>query len=265
MKIAFIGGGNMATALIGGLYAKHSEIQIQVADPNPQVRQRLENEWPLTCFERATDAVQNMEVIVLAVKPQVLSTVLEELGSVLSDQQLVISIVAGIPIKQIASRLNSSPAIVRMMPNMPALIGLGITALFSSESCNDRQRDIAGEIIRAVGEVVWLQQENLMDVVTAVSGSGPAYFFLMMELLVNMAVKNGMNEKDARQLAVQTAVGSGLLAAQSEHSPEELRKMVTSKGGTTEAALNILNQKKFADLFYEALQAALDRGKQLSQ
>ena len=147
------------------------------------------------------------------------------------------------------------------MPNLGARVGQAITALTGKDT---RSVDIAETIFSGCGKTLRLE-EQFFDLVTALSGSGPAYFFLMMELLVNMAVKNGMNEKDARQLAVQTAVGSGLLAAQSEYSPEELRKMVTSKGGMTEAALNVLNQKKFGNIFSEALQAALDRGKQLSQ
>lgn len=265
MKIAFIGGGNMATALIGGLYRSQDEPEkIQVADPNPDVRHRLQEQWPLTCFEHAADAARDMDAVVLAVKPQILPTVLEEIADVLNSDQLVISIVAGIPIKQIADQLQSSPAIVRTMPNMPALISLGITALYGHEDCSATQREMASKIMSAVGEVVWLERENLMDVVTAVSGSGPAYFFYLIEAMQEAGKRLGLPADIAEKLALHTANGAGAMALQSDVDVAELRRRITSRGGTTQAAVERLQAGQFADLVDSAIRAATQRGQQLA-
>ncbi len=265
MKIAFIGGGNMATALIGGLYGSQSEPEkIQVADPNPDVRQRLREQWPLTCFNHAEDAIADMDAVVLAVKPQILPAVLEQIGAVLSSEQLLISIVAGIPIKQIADQLPSSPAIIRTMPNMPALIGLGITALYGDENCSSAQRDMASKVMCSVGEVVWLEKEDLMDVVTAVSGSGPAYFFYLVEAMQEAGRGQGLPADIAEKLALHTANGACAMALQSDIGVHELRRRVTSRGGTTQAALDQLQAGQFSELVDSAIRAATLRGRQLA-
>ncbi len=265
MRIAFIGGGNMASALIGGLFASQTEIEkIQVADPNPQVRAQLEEKWPVSCFEHAVQAIEAVDTVVLAVKPQVMPAVLKEISDLISSGQLLISIVAGIPVSQIAAQLASSPAIIRTMPNTPALVGLGITALYAGEGCSPAQRQMAGELMQAAGEIVWLERENLLDIVTAVSGSGPAYFFYLIEAMRNAAVRLGLPENIAEKLALHTANGASAMALQSNVDVAELRRRVTSRGGTTQAALEQLEIGHFADLVDSAISAATRRGQELA-
>lgn len=265
MKIAFIGGGNMATALISGLYAARQSIAtIQVADPGPDVRQRLQEQWPLSCFATAAEAIEDMDVIVLAVKPQILPLVLEEIGSLVNAGQLIISIVAGIPVSRIARNMQAAPPIVRSMPNTPALIGLGITGLYASENCTQQQRRMAEELMQAAGEVVWLEKENLLDVVTAVSGSGPAYFFYLIEAMRNAGTRLGLPGDIAAKLALHTAYGASTMAMQSGVDVPELRKRVTSKGGTTQAALEQLESGGFEGLVNAAIAAATQRGQELA-
>ncbi len=265
MRIAFIGGGNMATALISGLFAAQGKAQeVRIADPNPEARERLEEKWPVICFNHAAEAIEGMDAIVLAVKPQVLPRVLEEIGAQVTADQLLISIVAGIPIDQIAAPHKSSPAIVRTMPNTPALIGLGITALYASENCSPAQRRMAQELMQAAGEVVWLDQENLLDVVTAVSGSGPAYFFYLIEAMRKAATRLGLPADIAGKLALHTAYGASAMAVQSDVDVAELRRRVTSRGGTTQVALEQLDAGHFEDLVDAAIVAATRRGQQLA-
>ncbi len=265
MKIAFIGGGNMATALIGGLFASDDTAhEIQVADPEPGVRQRLERKWQISCFSRATDAINGMNVIVLAVKPQVLPAVMQETKSLVRPEQLVISMVAGIPVHQIMSQLDGSPAIVRTMPNTPALIGLGITGMYAHESCSGEQREMAQQLMQAAGETVWLEQEGLLNVVTAMSGSGPAYFYYLIETMRKAGTRLGLPAEVAAKLALQTAYGAGALAAQSDLDVVELRRGVTTKGGTTEAAFEQLEAGHFEGLVDSAIAAATQRGQELA-
>jgi pyrroline-5-carboxylate reductase len=257
MRIAFIGGGNMATALIGSLFAsRHSVDRIQVADPGLDARQGLQKRWPVHCFERATDAIKGMDAIVLAVKPQVLPLVLDEIGDLVSDEQLVISIVAGIHTSQIAAKLKSAAPIVRTMPNTPALIGLGITGMYAPISCNLKQRQLTQNLMESAGEVVWLERESLLDVVTAVSGSGPAYFYYLVESL---------RADVAARLALYTAYGASTMAVQSKADVTELRQRVTTRGGTTEAAMNIFEAGHFTELVNSAIAAATRRGQELSE
>jgi len=265
MRIAFIGGGNMASALISGLFASQRKLEkIRVADPNPQVRAQLEEKWPVRCFEHAMQAIEAADAIVLAVKPQVIPAVLKEIGSLVGSSQLVISIVAGIPVSQIAAQLASSPAVIRTMPNTPALIGLGITALYASEGCSPAQRQVAQQLMQTAGEVVWLEREDLLDVVTAVSGSGPAYFFFLIEAMRNAAIRLGLPPDIAEKLALHTANGASAMALQSDLDVAELRRRVTSSGGTTQAALQRLESGHFADLVDSAISAATRRGQELA-
>ena len=163
MRIAFIGGGNMATALISSLFtSRHNVDRIHVADPGAEARKRLQRRWPVHCFEHAADAIKGMEAIVLAIKPQVLPTVLEEIGSLVTSDQLLISIVAGIHTSQIAAKLESNPPIVRTMPNTPALIGLGITGMYARINCSLAQREMTQNLMESAGEVVWLDKESLL-------------------------------------------------------------------------------------------------------
>ncbi len=265
MRIAFIGGGNMATALISSLFAsRHSVDRIQVADPGEQARERLRTRWPVTCFEKAADAIKGMDAIVLAIKPQVLPLVLEEIGNLVSHEQLVISIVAGIPTAQIAASLISNPPIVRTMPNTPALIGLGITGMYARVNCNLAQRELTQNLMECAGEVVWLEKESLLDVVTAVSGSGPAYFYYLIEALRNAGTRLGLPADVAARLALHTAHGASTLAVKSDADVTELRQRVTTKGGTTEAAMEQLTTGHFEQLIDKAVSAATKRGPELA-
>ncbi len=265
MRIGFIGGGNMATALIGGLCAARAQAKrILVADPSPEGRERLEKKWSLSSFSHAVEATEGVDTIVLAIKPQILPGVLREIGDSVSAKQLVISIVAGIPVNQIASQLKSSPAIVRTMPNTPALIGLGIAGIYASENCSLAQRQMAQQLMQAVGAVVWLSQESLLDVVTAVSGSGPAYFFYLVEAMRNAATRLGLPADIAEKLALHTANGASALALQSDVDVAELRRRVTSRGGTTQAAIEQLQAGRFEELVDSAITAATRRGQELA-
>ena len=264
MNIAFIGGGNMATALISGLYKSNPDTKIHVADPNPEVKQRLEAQFPLTCFADATDAIDEMDMIVLAVKPQILPLVLKQIGKRVSDQQLVISIVAGITVKQISDGIDAAAAIIRTMPNTPALLGLGITGLYADDLCSEQQKSQARQLMSAAGETVWLQDESLIDVVTGVSGSGPAYFFYLIEAMRKAGTRLGLPPDVAAKLALHTAYGASAMAVKSNVDVSELRQRVTSKGGTTQAALESLKNSGFEALVDAAVSAATERGRELS-
>jgi pyrroline-5-carboxylate reductase len=266
MRIAFIGGGNMATALISSLYAsRHNVDRIHVADPGDGVRQRLQRRWPVICYEKAADAIEGMDAIVLAVKPQILPYVLEEIGDLVASEQLLISIVAGIPTSQIAKQLKSNPSIVRTMPNTPALIGLGITGMYARVNCSLSQRELTQNLMESAGEVVWLDKESLLDVVTAVSGSGPAYFYYLVEALRNAGAGLGLPEDVAARLALYTAYGASTMAVKSDLDVVELRERVTTKGGTTEAAMERLDAGHFEQLIDSAIEAATMRGRELAK
>jgi len=265
MKIAFIGGGNMATAIIAGLFKSNSDAVVQVGDPGPDVKQRLESQWPLTCYASAAQAIKGMDVIVLAVKPQILPIVLDEIGGQVTSQQLIISIMAGVTVQNIASGLESDAPIVRTMPNTPALLGLGITALYADSNCSQQHRDQAQQLMAAAGETVWLEDESLVDAVTAVSGSGPAYFFYMIEAMSKAGARLGLPADVATKLAVHTAYGASSMAVESDVGVEELRARVTSKGGTTQAALESMHSNGFAELIDTAVSAAAKRGRQLAE
>ena len=266
MKIAFIGGGNMATALISSLFATdHNIDRLQVAEPNAKARQKLEKQWPLTCFANATEAIENMDAIVLAVKPVVVPLVLKEIQDMVNSEQVVVSMVAGVNSELIADQLNSESPIVRTMPNIPALIGMGITGMYASDNCLNRQRAMAQQIMESAGEVVWLEDESLMDVVTAISGSGPAYFFYMIEALRDAGVRLGLSRDVASKLALYTAQGAGAMAVQSDMDVSELRRQVTTEGGTTAAALDLFEAADFALTIDTAVEAATQRSQELAK
>ena len=265
MKIAIIGGGNMATALIGSLFTSdHNINQIRVAEPGIEARERLEKRWPIKCFDQAAEAIEGMDAIVLAVKPAVVSLVLEEIGGLINSKQMIISIAAGIHSDQISAQISSDSPVVRTMPNTPALIGLGITGMYACDKCSQSQRDYAQRIMESAGEVVWLEEEALLDVVTAISGSGPAYFYYMIEALRDAGTRLGLPVATASKLALYTARGAGAMAVQSHADVSELRRRVTTKGGTTEAALNQFIAANFQQMIDSAVEAATRRGQELA-
>lgn len=265
MLITFIGGGNMATALISGLVnPPRAHIQIRVCDPNDRARRHLEGTFGVPTFSDPVSAIENADVIVLAVKPQNMPEVLGSLRSHIHAGQMVLSIAAGITVGSIGGELGANQPIIRSMPNTPALIGHGITGVVAGSGCNALHRERAEEILSAAGEVVWLDDESMMDAVTAVSGTGPAYFFLLTEVLAAVAQELGLPQETSERLASITCFGAGAMMATSPGEAEVLRRRVTSPGGTTQAAMEVLEDGRFRELVSRAVEAARDRSRELA-
>lgn len=264
--ITFIGAGNMARSLIIGLLQDKANVLLRVADPDPQQLDAIRQHWPdVQATQDNAEALQGADVVVLAVKPQVMREVLEPLADLAQrTRPLVISIAAGIREAALNQWLGGNLPIVRCMPNTPALVQTGATGLVANAQVSQAQRNLAESILRAVGITVWFAEEASIDSVTAVSGSGPAYFFLVMEAMQTAAQNLGMSAEDAQLLVVQTALGAARLALESGEPAAELRRKVTSKGGTTEAALKVLNDGGLPALFEQALQAAAQRSRELA-
>ena len=266
-RIAFVGGGNMATGLIGGLIARGTPpSSIVVADPETSQRSRLEHDYGVTTVADAQSAVIGARTVVLAVKPQQMAQVVRSIaGQVAASGALVISVAAGIRLQDIARWLGPGVPLIRTMPNRPALIGAGITALYAMPGVDAASRQAAEAILAACGPTVWVPEESQLDVVTAVSGSGPAYFFLLIECLEAAGTQLGLDPVTARRLAVETARGSGQMAAEATESPAELRAQVTSRGGTTAAALEVLEAGGVRGIFAAAVAAGARRAAALAQ
>ena len=263
-KLVFIGGGNMAASLVGGLIAQgYPAACITVCDPVAEARTRLATQFGVATTDDNRTAVGVAEVVVLAVKPQVMASVVAELAPALGRGALVISIAAGVPVAALAGLLGADVAIVRCMPNTPALVGAGATGLYAGAGVSADQRRIAAAILGAVGTTVWVSTEREIDAVTAVSGSGPAYFFLVMEAMVAAGITLGLTPAVAGQLTLQTALGAARMALDSDVDVAELRRRVTSPGGTTAAALAVLDAGGLTALFGRALAAADARGREM--
>lgn len=263
-NICFIGGGNMAQALIGGLLSRGlPTTRITVSDPVEQIRHILEEKNIQTTTDNV-DAIKNADVVVLAVKPQVLATVLQPLKGLLSDK-LVISIIAGAEIQTISDLIGGSQRIVRVMPNTPALVQTGAHGIYASEAVNAQDRELTSQILAATGLTIWVDNEAQIDAVTAVSGSGPAYFFYLMESMIRAGKNLGLDEKVATALTLQTALGAAQMAISSDKTPAELRKNVTSPNGTTQAALEVFDRAQISQNVQAALAAAQKRSQELAQ
>lgn len=265
-KICFIGGGNMARSLIGGLVADGFPAgQIHVADTQQENLDHLQAEYGITPHVDNVKACLATEVVILAVKPQIIQPVCKQLAAHWQTGQLLISIAAGIRLQDIARWLNQpTAAIVRAMPNTPSLVQAGATALVANTQVSTRQKELAEAILRAVGLVIWLEDEHKMDAVTALSGSGPAYFFYVMEAMQAAAVELGLPEETARLLCLETAFGASKMALESNLPVTTLRQQVTSPGGTTERAIHELKDGGLAGLFENALVAAALRARELA-
>jgi pyrroline-5-carboxylate reductase len=264
--ITFIGAGNMSCSLIAGLIQDKTPHQIRVSDPDSSQLQAIKSAYPdVQEFTNNALAIDGSDIIVLAVKPQLMQVVCEPLQkSIQQSPPLVISVAAGVSIENLNLWLGNGPlAIVRCMPNTPALVQSGMTGLYANAHVSKQQVDLAESILRSVGSTLWLANEDLLDAVTAVSGSGPAYFFLVMEAMQDAAQKLGLNADDSRLLVLQTAFGAAKLALESNDDASTLRQRVTSKGGTTEAALIELTEGGLPELFETALNAAANRSKEL--
>ncbi|MDH5648918.1 MAG: pyrroline-5-carboxylate reductase [Gammaproteobacteria bacterium] len=265
-KIGFIGAGNMARSLASGLLANGWEKDnVVLSDPDSRQRDAIETTLGLKVYDDNTALIEQVKTVVLAVKPQVLKGVVNQIAPAIQKHKpLVISIAAGVRIADLEHILGEDIAIVRSMPNTPALIGSGASGLFANQNTKPAQRDAAESILRACGITVWVKSEDLLDVVTALSGSGPAYFFLVMEALERAAIDQGLDSDSARLLTLETAYGAAKMALEGGENPAQLRQRVTSPGGTTEQAINILTIRGIHESFSEAIAAAVKRSKELA-
>ncbi|EMR13148.1 Pyrroline-5-carboxylate reductase [Methylophaga lonarensis MPL] len=264
--ISFIGGGNMARCLIGGLIANGFPAnKIRVADPNSETLNSLAAGYSVNIYQDNVAAIKDADVVVLAVKPQQMQSVVRSLGTHWKPECLLISIAAGIRLNAISRWLaHADAAIVRTMPNTPSLVQAGATALFANSHTRHDQRELAEGIMRAVGLAIWLDDEQHMDAVTALSGSGPAYFFLVMEAMESAAKRLGLDENTARMLCLETAFGAAKMALESGDNAATLRQKVTSPGGTTERAIHELQDGGLTGLFENAMVAAALRSRELA-
>lgn len=266
-KIGFIGGGNMAHSLISGLIASgHSAQQIWVADTDEQKLSRLASRMNINTSPTNAALITAVDVVVLAVKPQIIASVIEHARPSFDKQNLLlVSIAAGINQASLSKWLGADKAIVRCMPNTPTLVQTGATGLHANQNVTEEQHDLAENIMRSVGISVWVESESELDAVTAISGSGPAYFFLLMEAMEKSAIELGLSQYTARLLIEQTALGAARLALELIESPAELKNQVSSPGGTTEQAIKTFEQGGFTALVKKALQAANDQSILLSK
>ncbi|MFT3789765.1 MAG: pyrroline-5-carboxylate reductase [Rudaea sp.] len=265
-RIAFVGGGNMARSLIGALVrAGSAGADIAVAEPNADLRAALARDFGVAAHAEGADAARDADAIVLAVKPQAMKTVCAALREVVQARRpLIVSIAAGIRLDQIDAWLGGGLAVVRCMPNTPALIGAGAAGLVANARVDASQRELAQRILDAAGLAVWIADEGLMDTVTALSGSGPAYFFLLVEALEDAAVAQGLPREAARALATQTCLGAGRMLREDGEAPAVLRQRVTSPNGTTQAALDSFEADALRAVVARAVAAATQRGQALS-
>ena len=264
--IAFIGAGNMATSIVGGLVeAGHPADQIRAADPFPESLERLQQVAPVVACDNNNEAVAEADVVILAVKPQVMAEVCTGISSSLGANALVISIAAGITIDSMQAWLGGAAAIVRCMPNTPALMGCGASGLFANNNVDEAQRGHAEKVLGAVGILSWVPREKDLDAVTALSGSGPAYFFLFMEAMIDAGQAQGLDRETATRLAQQTGLGAARMALDSDADLVELRRRVTSPGGTTQAAVESFEAAGLRQIVSEAMQAAADRADEMAR
>lgn len=262
-KIGFIGAGNMARSLIGGLISSGiKKTHLFAADPNKDICNALEKDFAIKTFSENQQLVEQCDVIVFAVKPQALKTVATSISA--KESSLYLTIAAGIPSESLNNWLGSNKAIVRAMPNTPSLVLSGASGLYANSHVSEEQKEIAESILRAVGLTVWVDDEKQLDAVTALSGSGPAYFFMVMEAMEKAGVALGLPADTARLLAIQTGFGATKLALEVDEDPAALRQKVTSPGGTTEQAIKIFEEKGLVDIFSKAMTAARDRAEELA-
>ncbi len=266
-SVAFIGGGNMARSLIGGLITDGwPPQQIWVSDPDVGQLNELIGRFGVNTTTDNNEAAAAASIVVLAVKPQKLQDVGRQLaGTIQRSNVLIISVAAGVREPDLRTWFGGDVALVRTMPNTPALVGSGATALFANSRVSSTQQQLAESILRAVGITIWVTDEALLDAVTALSGSGPAYFFSVMEAMEEAGVNMGLSPNHARLLTLQTALGAAKMALESSEGPDALRARVTSPGGTTERALAVLQQGNLEGLFNDALEAARQRSRELGE
>ena len=265
-QLTFVGAGNMAASIIGGLIQQgFAANEITACDPNDAALSHLNTEFGIQTQTDNVAVCQSADVVVLAVKPQVMKAVCTSISPALSHQPMVISIAAGITLTQLDQWLGHQLPLVRCMPNTPALVQKGATGLFANDRVSSEQKALAESLLNSVGESIWLASEQLLDSVTAVSGSGPAYFFMLMESMIDAGVKQGLTKEQATRLTLQTAEGAAILAQRSDVDVAELRRRVTSPGGTTEQAIATFEKQGFASMVDEAMQACAQRAVTLAE
>ena len=266
MSITFIGGGNMARSLIGGLIQKGlSAEKIKVSEPVNALADGLAKDFSVATFSDNADACAATNIWVFAVKPQVIKTVCQQLSSLAqTNKPLIISIAAGITSQQLDLWLGGNMPVVRIMPNTPALLGAGASGLFANAHVGTEQKQHAQDLMQATGITVWIESENLMDVVTAVSGSGPAYVFLLAEAMQAAGVAQGLSPDASRALTNQTLLGAARMLSETTEAADVLRQRVTSPGGTTQAAIESFETQGFRSIVSSAIEAATQRGRELS-
>ena len=265
-SIAFIGGGNMASCIIGGMVAEgFKPEQILVGTPSDSTRQRLADSYGVVTMSDNHQAVAKADLVVLAVKPHMMCEVVKDLAPALSHKPTIVSVAAGIPIKALRDWLGADMPVVRAMPNTPSMLKSGATGLYASAPLTNQRQRLIENIFESVGYCCWLDQESLIDAVIAVSGSGPAYFFLMMEAMQKIGTELGLTEQTAHDLCVHTALGASRMASESGMTPTELRKQVTSPGGTTNAAITSFQQQGLEDMFRQAMNSAVKRAEEMSR
>lgn len=263
MNITFLGGGNMASALIGGLLRQgYPPAQIRVVEVSAEGRERIKHEFDIEAVAELSQGVANSNVVVLAVKPQQLPALARELAALL-DYQVVISIAAGVRANDISRWLGGYTRIVRAMPNTPAMVGAAVTGLYAMAGVSEAERTAAEGILVAVGSVLWVAREEFLDTITAISGSGPAYVFYFIEAMQKAAHELGLDAAQARQLSIDTFVGAARLASQSSEDPATLRAQVTSPRGTTERAIQALEDEGVKSAIMRAIHAANKRSREL--
>ncbi|EIE91614.1 pyrroline-5-carboxylate reductase [Rhizopus delemar RA 99-880] len=266
--IAFIGGGNMAEAILGGLYRSHPHSHLRFSEPVQERREYMAGKYPDVMNTTDNDeVVQGADIVVLAVKPQVLHQVVKGVAGRLNETKpLIISIVAGIETQSIVSWLDSTEIpVVRTMPNTPALIGEGAVGLFATSLVTQTQRELTERLMRSISkQLSWVEDEGLIDTITGISGSGPAYFFLFMEAMENAGMAAGLSQKDAKALTMQTCLGAARMAQTSEDDLATLRQKVTSPNGTTEAAIKSMESNQIRQVIHDAVFAATNRSKELA-
>lgn len=262
--IGFIGAGNMAYALISGLINNGFNAQnIKLSDANAALLSQRQAEFNLEVFTDNIELASQCDVVVLAIKPQILSIVCKELRAHIDHQPLIISIAAGVRATDINRWLGGNTAIVRTMPNTPALLGKGATGMMANDIVSNEQKALAEQILGAVSQCLWVEDEKMLDAVTALSGSGPAYLFLMIESMAKAGVALGLDEKTAEQLSIQTALGASMMASSSGDSAHKLRAKVTSPNGTTQAAIESFQDQNFEMVVSHAMRAAFDRARKM--
>ena len=263
--IGFIGAGNMGYALIKGLInSGYPSENIKACDLNEDLLQKRSKEFGINVYIDNAELLKACDVVLLAVKPQVLTKVCTGLRDSIKPNHLVISIVAGIRANDINRWLGGEFALVRSMPNTPALMQQGITGMFANKLVSDEQKSIVSTILSTVGQCFWVKEEKLIDAITAISGSGPAYFFLLMQSMTQAAIALGLDKETASALSVQTGYGASMMAVESGENPQTLRQNVTSPNGTTQAAIELFQDQNFEGIIATATRAAYDRARKIS-